>query len=148
VHDPTSTLVEGGIMALDAWSRKREMPTSTEMRRRTAAALGRALEASPEVANPTTRAALRAHVDVLVREGLTPEAVLIAFKETLARAQSLQRFEPELREQIRASLISECIERYFLASTPDDLRATITPRLEIVRDERSSDRPRPPDGAP
>jgi len=135
-------------MALDAWSRKRDMPKSSEMRRRTAAALVRTLEASPEVANPTTRAALRAYVDVLVNEGLPPEAVVIAFKATLVRARSLQRLEPELREQIRASLVSECIERYFLASVPDDVRAPITPRLEIVRDDRSSDGPRAPEGAP
>jgi hypothetical protein len=148
VHDPTSTLVEGGIMSLDAWSRKYEMPTTSEMRRRTAAALVRALETSPNVAEPATRDAVRAYVEALVREGLPPEAVVIAFKETLVRARALQRFEPELREQFRASLVSECIERYFLASTPDDIRPMITPRLEIVRDERSSDRSHPPDSAP
>ena len=134
-------------MALDAWSRKDEMPTSSEMRRRTAAALVRTLATNADVADPTTHEAVRAYVGALVREGLPPEAVVIAFKETLARAQALQRFEPELREQLRASLVSKCIEHYFQASTPADVRPMITPRLEIVRDEPSGDRPRPPDAA-
>jgi hypothetical protein len=147
VNDATSTLVEGGIMALDAWSRKDEMPTSSEMRRRTAAALMRALATNADVADRNTHGAVRAYVETLVREGLPPEAVVIAFKETLTRAQSLQRFEPELREQLRASLVSKCIEHYFLVHTPDDVRPTITPKLAIVRDGPSVDLPRPPDAA-
>jgi hypothetical protein len=134
-------------MALDAWSGNNNMPTSGEMRRRTAAALMRALESSADVADPRTHAALRAYVDALVDEGLPPEAVVIAFKETLIRAHSLQRFEPELREQVRASLVSECIERYFVARVADGVRTPSVPALGIVRDERSGDRPRPPDAA-
>lgn len=134
-------------MSLDAWSRKDEMPTSSEMRRRTAAALVRAVATSADVANPTTHEAVRAYVETLVHEGFPPEAVVIAFKETLTRAQSLQRFEPDLREQLRASLVSKCIEHYFLASTPDDARPTVTPKLAIVRDGPSVDVPRPPDAA-
>ena|SRR5215210_2430940 len=134
-------------MGLDAWSPRKAMATSSEMRRRAAAALVDALEANPDVADRATHDALRMYVDALVHDGLLPEAAVIAFKETIVCAHSLQRFEPELREQLRASLVSKCIERYFVARGSDDARPPEPPRLEIVRGERYGDRPRPSDSA-
>lgn len=137
---------ERGIIAGDAWSNGIDMSTSSEERRRTEAALVRAIDANPDVTSPTTFGALCAYVDALAADGLLPEAALIAFKSTLARVESLHRFEAESRDQIRSALVSACIDRYFGGRVMDDVRADDAPALQLVRDER--ERPRTSPDAP
>src|SRR3954469_10762097 len=72
-------LAEGGIMTSDAWNNGNDMSTSSEQRRRTEAALVRAIDMYPDVSAATTRSAICAYVDLLVSDGLLPEAVVIAF---------------------------------------------------------------------
>ena len=74
---------------MDAWSNANDMSTSSEERRRTEAALVRAIDTDPSVDASTTHAALCRYVDLLAGEGLLPEAVVIAFKSALGRAESL-----------------------------------------------------------
>ena len=95
----------GGIMISDAGFYGIDMSTSSEGRRKAEAALVHALDVNPDVSDPATNAAVRAYVDVLVGEGLLPDATVIAFKAAMSRAESLHRFESEVREQIRASLV-------------------------------------------
>lgn len=119
------------------------MSTSSEGRRKAEAALVHALDANPDVADPATSAAVRRYVETLAADRLMPEAVVIAFKATLSRAESFHRYESELREQLRASLVSACIERYFEARVTDDIRASTPPMLRLVRDHETA--PRRPD---
>ena len=116
------------------------MSTSSEERRRTEAALVREIDVNASVEAPATRAAVCAYVDVLADEGLPPEAVVIAFKSTLARAESLQRLEAEAREVVRSALVSVCIQRFFMRRVPDDVRIPRMPTLRLVRDERDAPR--------
>lgn len=120
------------------------MPTSSEQRRRTEAALVRALDANPDVAAPATLDAVCAYVDALADEGHLPEAVVIAFKGALARSESLTRHESETREQLRSALVSACIQRYFTSRLADDVRVTRPPPVRLVRDDRE-ERPHSPD---
>jgi len=124
------------------------MSTSTEERRRTEAALVREIDVNASVEAPATRAALSAYVDLLADEGLPPEAVVIAFKSTLARAESLQRLEADAREAVRSALVSVCIQRFFTRRVPDDVRITGMPTLRLVRDERDAPRRVPTPDAP
>jgi hypothetical protein len=122
------------------------MSTSSEERRRTEAALVRAIDVNSDAASPETHAALCAFVDVLLDEGLLPEAAVIAFKSVLSRSESLYRLESELREHARAALVSACIDRYFTARVADDVRVAKTPSLRLVREDeppmhRSPDAP-------
>ena len=119
------------------------MSTSSEERRRTEAALVRAIDMDPDAASPETRAAVAAYVDVLLEEGLPPEAAVIAFKATLTRTESLHRFEPEAREQLRAALVSACIDRYFVSRRDDEVRVSRTASLRLVREEESAPDRRP-----
>jgi hypothetical protein len=124
------------------------MSTSTEERRRTEAALVREIDVNASVEAPATRAAVCAYVDLLADEGLPPEAVVIAFKSTLARAESLQQLEAEAREAVRSALVSVCIQRFFTRRVPDDVRITGMPTLRLVRDERDAPRRAPTPDAP
>jgi hypothetical protein len=110
------------------------MSTSSEARRRAEAALVRALDTNPDVSDPATHAAVRAFVETLVGEGLLPEATVIAFKAALSRTESLHGIESEKREQVRASLVSTCIEWYFEVRLADDVRPSGPPVLRLVRD--------------
>ena len=114
------------------------MSTASEERRRTEAALVRAIDMNPDAAWPETRAAVHAYVDVLLDEGLLPEAVVIAFKAALTRAESLHRLEGEAREPLRARLVSACIDRYFTSRLDDEVRVSRTPPLRLVRDEEAA----------
>ncbi|HKH94651.1 MAG TPA: hypothetical protein VKA54_22785 [Gemmatimonadaceae bacterium] len=125
-------------MIPDAGFHGNDMSTSSEARRRAQAALVHALDANPDVSNPATRAAIRAFVEALVSEGLLPEATVIAFKATLSLSESLHRIESEEREQLRASLVSTCIERYFEVRGTDDTRPASPPTLRLVRDREAS----------
>ncbi|MFL5618562.1 MAG: hypothetical protein ACJ79A_09240 [Gemmatimonadaceae bacterium] len=122
------------------------MSTSSEERRRTEAALVRAIDVDPSVTAPATQAAVCAYVDLLSDGGLLPEAVVIAFKATISRAESMQRVEADVREELRSALVSACIQRYFAGRIADDVRITRSPALRLVRDERESpDRAQSPD---
>ena len=129
-------------MISDAGFYGNDMSTTSEGRRRAEAALVHALDVNPDVGDPATNAAVQAFVDLLVDEGLLPEATVIAFKAALARAESLHRFEAEHREQVRATLVSTCIERYFEVRVADDVRPTAQPTLRLVRDRDSTPRSR------
>ena len=130
-------------MQSDAWNNGKDMSTSSEERRRTEAALVRAIDMEADVSAAATRSAICAYVDLLAGDGLLPEAVVIAFKSALARAASLHRLDAEIREHVRAALVSACIERYFAGPVADDVRITKAPTLRLVRDERESARPAP-----
>ena len=119
------------------------MSTSSEERRRTEAALVRAIDVNPDATSPETLAAIREFVAVLRDEGLMPEAAVIAFKSALTRSESLHRFDAEPREHLRAALVSVCIERYFAARVADDARAAKTTSLRLVRDDESAGRGAP-----
>jgi len=123
-------------MMTDAWSNGNDMSTGSEERRRAEAALVRAVDVNPDVASEETRSAICGFVDPLAEDGELPEAVVIAFKTALARAESLHRLEPEAREATRSALVSECIRRYFMRRVADDVRVTRSPTLRLVRDER------------
>jgi hypothetical protein len=122
-------------MTMDAWSNTDDMSTSNEERRRTEAALVRALDMHPSVDTPETYAAVCQYVDLLADDGLLPEAVVIAFKAALGSAESLKRFDPDDREAIRSALVSACIQRYFTRRVADDMRVVRPPALRLVRDE-------------
>ena len=126
-------------MMSDAWSNGNDMSTGIEERRRAEAALVRAVDVNPDVAAEGTRAAVCEYVDLLADDGLLPEAVVIAFKTALARAESLHRLEPESREETRSALVSACIQRYFRRNIAD-VRITSSPALRLVRDEREARR--------
>ena len=111
------------------------MSTSSEERRRTEAALVRAIDENSSVDAPATYAALCAYVDLLADEGLLPEAVVVEFKSTLARSESLHRLESDVREVVRSALVSVCIQRYFRRRIPDDVRIARAPALRLVRDD-------------
>lgn len=130
-------------MAADAWSNRNDMSTSSEERRRSEAALVRALEANPDVSSPATFDAVCDYVDALASDGLLPETALIAFKGTLARVASLHRFETETREQLRAALVSACIHRYFGSRVADDVPAAGAPTLRLLREDREQPRTSP-----
>jgi hypothetical protein len=119
------------------------MSTTSEERRRVDAALARALDANPDVAHSATRDAVHAFVDAMVADGMLPEAVVIAFKASMARVESLYAFASEQREQLRSALVSACIARYFSARTPDDVRITASPKLRLVREEEAARREAP-----
>jgi hypothetical protein len=119
-------------MHRDAWSDREHMIISSEARRRAEVALAIALDESPRITHPATRTALHAFVDVLAAEGLTPEAVVIAFKDLLLRAHPFYRFEPEARTALRTALVSECIEHYFGTHATDDAPPA-RPKLTIIR---------------
>jgi hypothetical protein len=127
-------------MIPDARFHGNDMSTSSEARRRAEVALVHALDANPDVSDRATHAAIRAFVEALVSEDLLPEAAVIAFKAALSRAESLYRIESEKREQVRASLVSTCIERYFEARGTDDTRPASTRTLRLVRDREASPR--------
>ena len=96
----------------------------TDARRRADSMLIRALERTSTAEDDATRSALNAFVDLLVSEGLTPEATVIALKDVLTRAHLLYRLEPLFREHLREGLVSACIDRYFAMCGPDDMRAS------------------------
>jgi hypothetical protein len=137
--DRRSGSAEGGIMNPDAWSNRKDMSTRNEERRRAEVALERAVYVNPDVVSEVTHAAICTYVDLLVDDGLLPEAVVIAFKRILSRTASLHRLEPEAREEIRSALVSACIRRYFMRRIPDDMRIATSP-LRLVRDERDAPR--------
>ena len=122
-------------MPMDAWSNMNDMSTSSEERRRTEAELVRAIDMNPSVEASTTRAAVYRYVDLLADEGYLPEAVVIAFKGTLAESESLQRFEGDVRDALRSALVSACIQRYFTRRVADDVRIPNGRTLRLVRDE-------------
>lgn len=122
-------------MPLDAWSNANDMSTSNEERRRTGAELVRAIDMDPSVDAPSTYDAVCRYVDLLADDGQLPEAVVIAFKATLTESESLQRFEPDVRDAIRSALVSACIQRYFTRRVADDVRITKRRTLRLVRDE-------------
>jgi hypothetical protein len=140
-HDSAGQ-VEGGIVQSDAWNKGKNMSTSSEERRRTEAALVRAIDMDPDVSAAATRSAICAYVDLLAGDGLLPEAVVIAFKSALGRAASLHRVDVDSREHARAALVSACIERYF-AGPVADVRITHVPPLRLVREDREPARPAP-----
>jgi len=105
-------------------------------RRASVLELLRALDRSPAASNANTREALFVFVDVLTHESLAPEAVVISLKEVLVHAPALQRLEPLLRDQMRAALVSACIDRYFDARSDDLTR-------EISSNDASSGSSRP-----
>ncbi len=111
------------------------MSTSSEERRRTEAALVRAIDENSSVEARATHAAVCAYVDLLADEGMLPEAVVVEFKSTLARSESLHRLEPDVREVVRSALVSVCIQRYFRRRIPDDVRIARAPALRLVRDD-------------
>jgi hypothetical protein len=114
-------------------------PTSCSAARRFAdAALLRTLERVTQSNDEAMRPAVRAFVDVLMREGATPEAAVIALKETLAKAHVLYRFEPLVREQMRSMWVTECIDHYFATRPADDLPARAA---ETARQQREQSRP-------
>ena len=119
------------------------MSTTSEERRRTEAALVRAIDMNPDVTSPETLAAIATFVDVLLEEGLPPEAAVIAFKSALMRCESLHRLESEPREHLRSTLVSTCIERYFATRPTDDVRQSRAASLRLVRDDESSIRRAP-----
>jgi hypothetical protein len=57
--------------------------------------------------------ALCALVDALVVDGLSPEAVVIAVKDTILQSGCLDQFEPPLRERARNALVASCIDQYY-----------------------------------
>jgi hypothetical protein len=121
------------------------MPGPSEARREAEAELARAVDRSPHAEDSATREALHAFVDELVREGLTPEAAVIAVKDVLVRARVLYRFEPEMRTRVRAGMVSECIQRYFAVRQADDFPAPrssldVTPPI-VDRSQRAPDAP-------
>jgi hypothetical protein len=122
-------------MTMDADSNTNDMSTSSEERRRTEAALVRAIDMDASVDAAETRAAVCRYVDLLADDGLLPEAVVIAFKSALAGAESLHRLEADERDALRSALVSACIERYFTRRVTDDIRVARTPALRLVRDE-------------
>jgi hypothetical protein len=133
-------------MKSDAWSNGKDMSTRSEERRRAEAALVRAVDVNPDVATDGTRSAICAFVDLLVDDGLLPEAVIIAFKTTLAQAHSIHRLDAETREATRSALVSACIQRYFTRRVADDVRIARSPALRLVREEREVPRrAQPPD---
>jgi hypothetical protein len=129
----------GGIMESGAHDSHAHGPSSWSAARRLAeAVLVQRLERVTDIDDEELRRAVHAFVDVLVREGSTPEATVIALKETFGRAHFAHRFEPLAREQMRSVWVSECIERYFdvrghdlapRASGPAELQREI-PRAE------------------
>jgi hypothetical protein len=114
------------------------MSTTSEERRRTEAALVRAIDVNPDATSPETLAAIGAFVDVVLDEGLSPEAAVIAFKTALMRTQSLPRFEAEARERFRSALVSTCIECYFATRIADDVRVSRVSSLRLVRDDEAT----------
>ena len=131
-------------MTMNARFNTTDMSTSSEERRRTEAALVRAIDMDASVDAAETRAAVCRYVDLLADDGLLPEAVVIAFKSALAGAESLQRIEADEREALRSALVSACIERYFTRRVVDDVRVVRTSALRLVRDELE---PRPHAGS-
>lgn len=121
-------------MTMDAWSNANDMSTSSEGRRRIEAELVRAIDMDPSADASTTRDAVCRYVDWLADAGELPEAVVIAFKATLAESRSLQRFDPDVREAIRAALVSACIHRYFARTDAADVPITKGRTLRLVRD--------------
>src|SRR5919112_832241 len=101
-HEPSVRKYGEGIMMTDASSNTNAMSTSSEERRRTEAALVRALDMDPSVDAPETHAAVCQYVDLLADDGLLPETVVIAFKSAVSGAASLQRFEGDAREALRS----------------------------------------------
>ncbi|HTK47708.1 MAG TPA: hypothetical protein VL328_07015 [Gemmatimonadaceae bacterium] len=121
------------------------MPGPSEARRAAESELARAVDRSPHTEDAATRQALHAFVDELVREGLTPEAAVIAVKDVLVRSRVLYRFEPEMRTSVRAAMVSECIQRYFAVRQADDFSAPrsaldVTPPI-VERPHRAPDAP-------
>ena len=113
------------------------MSTSSEERRRAEAALVRAIDANPDIAAPSTRAAVCGFVDVLVDEGLRPESAVVAFKAAIMRAETLHRFEQDARERLRSALVSACIRHYFSARPADGVNSSARSPIRLVRDEES-----------
>jgi len=120
---------------MDARTNENDMSSSGE-RRRTEAALVRAIDVEPDADAPGTHAAICAYVDLLANDGLLPEAVVISFKSAVASSESLQQREADDREALRSALVSACIRRYFTRHAPDDVRVTRSPALRLVRDQR------------
>lgn len=121
---------------MDARTNENDMSKSSGERRRTEAALVRAIDMEPDADAPETHAAIRAYVDLLAKDGLLPEAVVIAFKSAVASSESLQQLETDVREATRSALVSACIRRYFTLHALDDVRVTRSPALRLVKNER------------
>ena len=119
---PAASSIDGGIMNPDARVPQHDPSSWSDARRRADSTLIRALERTSTTEDDATHAALSAFVDLLVAEGHTPEATVIALKDALTRAHLLYRLEPLFREHLREGLVSACIDRYFATRTPDDVR--------------------------
>ena len=88
--------------------------SSWSINRRTKHALFlRALERMRAMDDSPVYVALHGFVDALEMDGLTPEATVIAVKETILRSTCLSRFEQPTREHVRISLVAACIDRYY-----------------------------------
>jgi hypothetical protein len=92
-------------------------------RRAAHAHLLRALERMRTIDDHHVYDALFAFVDVLVLDGITPEASVIAVKEAILRSTCLSRFEQAMREPVRWALVAAAIDRYYEALGPIDARA-------------------------
>ena len=102
------------MMRSDASSPQPHRPSSwSPARRQSEADLLTAIERSGGRDDAPTRSALRAFVEVLADEGLPPEGAVIAVKDALGRAHFLTRVEPLIRDQLRTTLVSVCIDHYF-----------------------------------
>jgi hypothetical protein len=121
-------------MMMDAWSNANDMSTSSEGRRRIEAELVQAIDMNPSVEASATHDAVCRYVDQLADAGELPEAVVIAFKATIEESHTLQRFDADVREAIRAALVSACIHRYFTRTATDDAPVTQVRTLRLVRD--------------
>jgi hypothetical protein len=127
-------------MELDArTSQPHPSSSASAARRQGEANLLRTLERSTSGEDSATMRALRALVDILVTEGLTPEGTVIAVKEAVGRAHFMHRFEPLFREHVRAALVSECIDHYFVARGCDDVRTRSATNVADVRQARLSE---------
>ena len=119
------------------------MSTTSEERRRTEAALVRAIDVNPDATSPDTLAAVGAFVEVLLDEEFLPEAAVIAFKTALTQSESLHRYEAEVREHLRSALVSACIDLCFAARDADDLRFARASSIRLVRDDERKARQSP-----
>ncbi|MDB4882125.1 MAG: hypothetical protein JWL95_891 [Gemmatimonadetes bacterium] len=108
-------------------------------RRQSELTLLRTLDQARSAEDERTKRALHAFVEVLVAEDLTPEATLIALKGALLRADFLIRCEPLVREHLRETLISECIDHYFASGRSADIRAGATRSEASQRDSSNAD---------
>jgi hypothetical protein len=108
-------------------------------RRAAHAQLLRALEQMRSIGDPRAYDALHALVDVLVLDRLTPEAMVIAIKESILRSMCLSRFEPPMRERVRSSLVAASIDRYYDSRAAIDARSPAPSPTRHLRIESRDD---------